>query len=72
MAAGAWTGGGSLRGTRQMIVTFTDGHAASQAPGALAVGTAYNGAKGANGIPTQDQTEIAITDITRERYYGLQ
>jgi prepilin-type N-terminal cleavage/methylation domain-containing protein len=71
-AAGAWTGGGSMRGTKQMLVTFTDGHAASKAPGALAEGTAYNGAKGANGVPTQDQSNVAITDITREHYYGLQ
>jgi prepilin-type N-terminal cleavage/methylation domain-containing protein len=71
-ASGAWTGGGSMRGTKQMLVTFTDGHAASKAPGALAEGTNYNGAKGANGIPTQAESAIAITDITREHYYGVQ
>jgi prepilin-type N-terminal cleavage/methylation domain-containing protein len=71
-AAGAWTGGGSLRGTRMMIVSYVDGHAASKAPGALAEGTAYNGAKGSDGIPLQDQSAVAITDITREHYYGIQ
>lgn len=71
-AAGAWTGGGSLRGNRMMVVSYTDGHVAAKTPGALAEGTAYNGAKGANGIPTQNQSAVAITDITREHYYGLQ
>jgi prepilin-type N-terminal cleavage/methylation domain-containing protein len=71
-AAGAWTGGGSLRGTKQMLVSFTDGHAASKAPGALAEGTAYNGAKDASGVPTQNQSAVAITDITKEHYYGVQ
>ena len=71
-AAGAWTGGGSLRGSRQMIVSFTDGHAASKAPGALAIGTAYNGAKDANGVPVQDQSQVTITDLGSEMYYGIQ
>lgn len=71
-AAGAWTGGGSLRGRQMLVTSFVDGHVATKSPGQLAEGTAYNGAKAANGIPTQLQTAIAITDITREHYYGLQ
>lgn len=71
-AAGAWTGGGSLRGRQLLVVSYVDGHVASRAPGALAEGTAYNGAKAANGIPVQNQSAIAITDITREHFYGLQ
>jgi len=70
-AAGAWTGGGSMRGTKQMVVSFTDGHAASKAPGALAEGTNYNGAKGSNGVPTQNESDIAITDISKEHYFGV-
>jgi prepilin-type N-terminal cleavage/methylation domain-containing protein len=71
-AAGAWTGGASLRGRQLIVTSFADGHVATKAPGALAEGTAYNGAKGANGIPLQNATNISITDITREHYYGLQ
>jgi prepilin-type N-terminal cleavage/methylation domain-containing protein len=71
-AAGAWTGGGSLRGRQLLVVSFVDGHVASKSPGAMAEGTAFNGAKGANGIPTQTENQITITDITREHYYGLQ
>jgi prepilin-type N-terminal cleavage/methylation domain-containing protein len=71
-AAGAWTGGGSMRGRALMLVTFTDGHAATKSPGALAEGTAYNGAKGANNIPSQNQSAITVTDITREHWLGLQ
>jgi prepilin-type N-terminal cleavage/methylation domain-containing protein len=71
-AAGAWTGGGSLRGAKMMIASFTDGHVAAKTPGALAEGTAYNGAKGAGGVPLQNQSAVTITDITREHWYGLQ
>lgn len=71
-AAGAWTGGGSLRGRQLLVVSFVDGHVASRAPGAMAEGTNYNGAKGANNIPTQLETQVAVTDITREHYLGLQ
>jgi prepilin-type N-terminal cleavage/methylation domain-containing protein len=71
-AAGAWTGGGSLRGTKMMIASFTDGHVAAKTPGALAEGTAYNGAKNASGVPIQNQSAVAITDITKEHWYGLQ
>jgi len=71
-AAGAWTGGGSLRGRKQLLVTFVDGHAGLKPAGTLAEGTAYNGAIGANGIPTQNQSVITMTDMTREHYYGLQ
>jgi len=71
-AAGAWTGGASLRGRKMALVTFTDGHAALKSPGSLAEGTAYNGAQGTNGIPTQNATSVNITDMTREHWYGLQ
>ncbi len=71
-AAGAWTGGASLRGAKMLVVSFTDGHVASKAPGAMAEGTNYNGAKGANGIPTQNEQQIQITDIGREHYLGVQ
>jgi len=70
-AAGAWTGGASLRGTKLQVVAFTDGHVASKPSGFLAEGTAYNGAQLA-GIPTQNASEVVITDITKEHYYGLQ
>lgn len=71
-AAGAWTGGASMRGAKLMVVSFTDGHVASKAPGAMAEGTAYNGAKGSNNIPTQNSTDIVMTDMTKEHYYGIQ
>jgi prepilin-type processing-associated H-X9-DG protein len=71
-AAGAWTGGGSLRGRQLMVVSFVDGHVASRAPGALAEGTNYNGAKAATNIPTQTAAQIIINDIAREHFYGLQ
>lgn len=71
-ANGAWTGGASLRGAKKMIVSFLDGHAASKSPGDMAAGTAYNGAIGASGIPTQLESAIAVTDLAREHYYGIQ
>ena len=71
-AAGAWTGGGSMRGNRLMLVSYVDGHAAVKAPGNLAEGTNYSGAKDGTGIPLQTENQIVITDITREHYYGLQ
>jgi prepilin-type N-terminal cleavage/methylation domain-containing protein len=70
-AAGAWTGGGSLRGTKMMVVSFVDGHVATKTPGALAEGTAYTGAMSGN-VPTQNQSAVSVTDISREHYYGLQ
>ncbi len=70
-AAGAWTGGGSLRGRQLMVVSFVDGHVASKSPAAMAEGTAYSGAKAANGIPVQLEGAITITDIRREHYYGV-
>jgi prepilin-type N-terminal cleavage/methylation domain-containing protein len=69
-AAGGWTGNGSLRNTKQMVASFADGHVASKSAGALAEGTAYTGAKDVNGNASQSQTAIAITDITKEHYYG--
>jgi len=71
-AAGAWTGNGSMRGPKLMVTSFTDGHVASRAPGSLAEGTAYTGAKDSSGAASQDQSAIAITDMSKEHYYGLQ
>ncbi len=71
-AAGAWTGGGSQRGRQLMLIGFADGHAGLKAPGYLAQGTNYNGAKGANGIPLQNSGAIVMTDMTIEHYYGRQ
>lgn len=70
-AAGAWTGGGSQRGVQLMVVSFTDGHAKTQAPGILAAGTSYNNAM-TNNIPTQQASSITMLDMTKEHYYGLQ
>jgi prepilin-type N-terminal cleavage/methylation domain-containing protein len=70
-AAGAWTGGGSQRGQQLMVVSFVDGHAKSMPPGQLATGTAYQ--NGMNGtIPTQSSTNIIMTNMQTEHYYGLQ
>ena len=71
-AAGAFTGGASLRGTQKLLVSFTDGHAASKSPGDMAAGTTYNAALGSNGIPTQKESQVTLTDMTKEHYYGLQ
>jgi len=71
-AAGAWTGGGSMRGLQLMVVSFTDGHAKAMPPGTLAAGTAYQGAYGSNGIPLQNASNITMTNMTIEHYYGLQ
>jgi len=70
-AAGAWTGGASQRGRQMCLVSFADGHAGLKAPGFLAQGTNYNGAKGANGIPLQQSSSIVMTDMTVEHYYGI-
>jgi prepilin-type N-terminal cleavage/methylation domain-containing protein len=71
-AAGAWTGGASQRGRKQLCVAFVDGHVALKAPGAMAEGTSYNGAMGANGIPTQNEQQIQVTDVAREHWLGVQ
>lgn len=71
-AAGAWTGGGSMRGRRQMVAAFVDGHVASRPPAWFAEGTNYSGAKDALGVPIQNQTQIEIIDIGRDRYHGIQ
>ncbi|MDR3691591.1 MAG: prepilin-type N-terminal cleavage/methylation domain-containing protein, partial [Fimbriimonas sp.] len=66
-AAGAWTGGGSLRGPILMNVTFCDGHAKSLAPGQLAAGTTYQGGlTSSNGIPTQTANQVWVTNPTIE------
>jgi prepilin-type N-terminal cleavage/methylation domain-containing protein len=71
-AAGAWTGGASLRSTKNMLVSYVDGHAASKAPGALAEGTNYQNAQATTGIPNQHSNQIVVTDITRDHWYGIQ
>jgi prepilin-type N-terminal cleavage/methylation domain-containing protein len=70
-AAGAWTGGASLRGTKKMLVSFVDGHAASKSPGDMAAGTNYNAAQ-TNGIPTQSENSVVVNDASKEHYYGVQ
>jgi prepilin-type N-terminal cleavage/methylation domain-containing protein len=69
-SAGAWTGGGTMRGNLLMLVTFADGHAALKPPGYLAEGTNYSNSTDGDGIPIQNQTEIIMTDMTKEHYYG--
>ncbi len=71
-SAGAWTGGGTQRGQQLMVVSFTDGHAGAMPPGTLAAGTAYSNAMGAGNIPVQVDTNIIMTNMTTEHYYGLQ
>jgi prepilin-type N-terminal cleavage/methylation domain-containing protein len=71
-AAGAWTGGASMRGPLLMVTSFCDGHAKSQAPGIYAAGTNYMYQMGANNIPTQQATSIVVTNIATEHYYGVQ
>jgi len=70
-AAGAWTGGGSMRGPALMVVSFVDGHAKSLAPGILAAGTTYNGAM-SGGVPTQTANQVWVTNASIEHYYGVQ
>jgi len=70
-AAGAWTGGGSMRGQQLMVVSFVDGHAKSMPPGQLAAGTSYSGAMNGT-IPAQNASNIVMTNMTTEHYYGLQ
>jgi prepilin-type N-terminal cleavage/methylation domain-containing protein len=70
-AAGAWTGGASMRGQQLMVVSFVDGHAKAMPPGQLAAGTAYSGAM-SGGIPVQQSSAIVMTNMTTEHYYGLQ
>lgn len=69
-AAGAWTGGGSLRGRQMMNIAWADGHVSNKSPGAMAVGTNYNSAK-SGGIPVQTESQIVINDISRDLWYGL-
>lgn len=71
-AAGAWTGNLSLRGSKNSIVAFADGHAGSKAPGFLAQGTAYNQTKAASGIPVQTAGQVVMQDLGVEHFYGLQ
>jgi len=70
-AAGAWTGGGSMRGQQLMVVSFVDGHAKAMPPGQLAAGTSYSGAFNGS-TPVQNASNIVMTDMTREHYYGIQ
>jgi hypothetical protein len=70
-AAGAWTGGGSMRNVQLMVVSFVDGHAKAMPPGQLAAGTNYSGAMNGT-IPVQNATNIVMTNMSTEHYYGLQ
>jgi len=72
MAAGAWTGGGSLRGPAYMQVTFADGHAKAQAPGVLGAGTTYLGGLNGNTPPVQTAAQVLMTNLGTEHYYGIQ
>ncbi len=63
-AAGAYTGGNSLRQAGLMVTAYVDGHATSKAPGAMAVGTNYN--------PNIASTSLVITDPTRYLWKGDQ
>ncbi|MBL8049254.1 MAG: prepilin-type N-terminal cleavage/methylation domain-containing protein [Chthonomonas sp.] len=62
-AAGAYTGAVSMRGTGQMVVSWTDGHVSSKNWGAMTAGTNFgklaNGTwvSGANGLLLQDKTK---------------
>jgi len=71
-SAGAWTGGGSMRGVQLMVVSFSDGHAGSKPPAILAAGTSYSADMGSDGVPLQNENDICITDMAKEHYYGLQ
>jgi prepilin-type N-terminal cleavage/methylation domain-containing protein len=53
-AAGARTGGNSLRAGNQMILTWTDGHSAAKAAGAMAAGTNWSRAQAASGVVIND------------------
>ena len=63
-AAGAYTGGSSLRQAGLMVTAYVDGHATSKAPGAMAVGTNYN--------PNIASSSLIITDPTRYLWKGDQ
>jgi len=54
LAAGARTGGNSLRRSDRMVIAFADGSAGAKSPGAMARGT--------NWSPTQNYTSVQITN----------
>jgi prepilin-type N-terminal cleavage/methylation domain-containing protein/prepilin-type processing-associated H-X9-DG protein len=56
-AAGAFTGGVSIRNGKQAVVLWLDGHASKKSAGALAAGT--------NWSPTIDGSNIAMTDRSK-------
>lgn len=56
-AAGAITGGGSLRAANNMIVSFADGHSKKMQAGNLAVGT--------NFAFTHSWSQMLMTDVTK-------
>ena len=72
MAAGAWTGGASLRGPTNILASFVDGHAKAMPPGALGAGTNYAGGLNGNIPPVQTAGSILMTNMTTEHYYGVQ
>jgi prepilin-type processing-associated H-X9-DG protein len=61
-----------LRGTKNAIVAFADGHAGVKQPGFLAQGTAYNASKNAAGVPIQTAGQVVMQDMGVEHFYGLQ
>ncbi len=63
-AAGAFTGGSSLRTAGLMVTGWVDGHATSKAPGAMAAGTNYS--------PNLASSQIIITDPTKYQWKGDQ
>ncbi len=70
-AAGAWTGGASMRGPKKTVTAFVDGHVQSVAPGVLATGTTYSYSIGANNQPTQNASSIVVNNVGIEHYYGI-
>ena len=63
-AAGAYTGGSSLRTAGLMVNAWVDGHATTKAPGAMAAGTNYN--------PNILSTNLVVTDPTKYYWKGDQ
>jgi len=57
VTAGSLTGGTSLRGPGNAIVTWTDGHVSTQSPGALAAGT--------NWTKTVANGSVVVNDVTK-------
>jgi prepilin-type N-terminal cleavage/methylation domain-containing protein/prepilin-type processing-associated H-X9-DG protein len=61
-AAGARTGGVSLRGGNQAVVAWADGHVAAKSAGALAAGTTWNRNSTVNDVKIDDVTKYLWDD----------